>query len=241
MTELLRYSYPFGGATDHEQSLFEPITGGYPYLSKKPADTVRIARAFEADPQLFVIALVRDPRSVVTSVHWSHPDVYYVGFGRWRFYADTIARLSNHPRYCVVRYEDLVRDPAAEQQRVEERVPCLPARRRAFAAFPDGASELHDHASKALNGVRPFDASRIDAWRAHLPRVRAELDANPDLPRWLERFGYEPDDAWAVELEGIEPAGRSYKDAPARGLKRLDRGLRDWRNERRYLKSRDLR
>ena len=81
MTELLRYAYEFAGAADHERSLFDPIPAGLsPYLTKKPADTIRIQRAFTEDENLHVVALVRDPRAVITSVHWSHPDQYFVGF-----------------------------------------------------------------------------------------------------------------------------------------------------------------
>ena len=107
VNELLRYAYDFAGASDHEQTLFAPIPQDVsPYLSKKPADTIRIGRAFEHDEQLYVIALIRDPRAVITSKHWSHPDMYFVGFERWLHYANIISGYQDHPRYLVVRYED---------------------------------------------------------------------------------------------------------------------------------------
>ena len=89
MTELLRYAFTFEGAAGHERSLFDDIpANASPYLTKKPADTIRISRAFKHDENLHVIALIRDPRAVITSIHWSHPDVYFVGFARWKAYAD---------------------------------------------------------------------------------------------------------------------------------------------------------
>ena len=48
MTELLRYAYSFAGAAEHERSLFDPIPAELsPYLTKKPADTIRIGKAFD--------------------------------------------------------------------------------------------------------------------------------------------------------------------------------------------------
>ena len=67
MSELLRHAYEFPEQTLHEQSLFKPIDSvSYPYLSKKPSDTVRLGKVIQADQDLYVIAMVRDPRSVVT-------------------------------------------------------------------------------------------------------------------------------------------------------------------------------
>ncbi len=61
MTQLLRYAYLFAGATEHERSLFGDIPETLsPYLTKKPADTVRIGNVFEQDENLFIIALIRD-------------------------------------------------------------------------------------------------------------------------------------------------------------------------------------
>ena len=72
MSELLRYAYDFPDETRHEQSLFEPLGAvSYPYLSKKPSDAVRLEKVAQADQDLYVIAMFRDPRSVITSKHWS--------------------------------------------------------------------------------------------------------------------------------------------------------------------------
>lgn len=238
MTELMRYAYQFAGAADHEQTLFAPIPADLsPYLSKKPADTIRIGHAFEKDENLHVIALIRDPRAVITSKHWSHPDMYFVGFARWRHYADVIARYQNHPRYLLIRYEDLLHDPDGQQQRVNQHLPFL-QQERVFSAYPEGVESLHNHAEKALGGVRPFDTSRINAWQEHLGRIKREQLANADFQQALEQFGYETDDSWLSCLQDVEPAGSSYKDRTEAWPKSWEIGIRYWWRTRRYLAAR---
>ena len=235
MNELLRYAYSFAGSADHEQTLFAPIPENLsPYLSKKPADTVRIEKAFAGDENLYVIALIRDPRAVISSRHWSHPDLYFVGFARWYLYANIIHRMQSHPRYLVVRYEDLLHDPDTIQQAVDQHLPFLTPN-RAFSDYPDGVDTLHNHAEKALGGVRPFDTSRIEAWREHLPRIKKEWQANPRFQAALEAFGYEDNPAWSDCLTEIEPGGESYKDAGDQWPQSWEIAVRYWWRTRQYL------
>jgi hypothetical protein len=98
----------------------------------------------------------------------------------------------------TVRYEDLVADPDDVQRRLtdfvgwEVRLP--------FSRF-------HAHASAefkfsfALNGLRPPDPSRIEAWRRpeHRDRIRSVLRTLPELPDYLVEMGYERDAEWAGE------------------------------------------
>lgn len=238
MTELLRYAFHFEGAAGHERSLFDEIPSDEsPYLTKKPADTIRIGRAFENDDYLYVIALIRDPRAVITSIHWSHPDVYFVGFNRWKAYADQINRYAEHPRYLLVRYEDLLDDPDAVQQFIASKLPFL-KQTRPFSDYPEGIEALHHHSEKALGGIRPFDQSRLNAWREHLGRIRAEYDVNPGFQAALEMFDYEQDNAWADCLTGVTTEGSSYKDAVDEWPKNWEVALRYWVKTNRYLRQR---
>ncbi len=238
MTELLRYAFHFEGAAGHEKSLFDRIPQNEsPYLTKKPADTIRIGRAFEQDPQLHVIALIRDPRAVITSIHWSHPEVYFVGFARWKAYADKIQHYAKHPRYLVVRYEDLLKDPDVIQAEVSNKLPFL-KQTRPFSDYPEGIETLHHHSEKALGGIRPFDQSRLEAWREHLGRVRAEYDSTPGFQTALEQFNYEKDTAWTECLDGVAPEGRSYKDAVDKWPGSWEVGVRYFLKTNRYLRER---
>ena len=240
MMELLWHGFELGGRAEHEASLFEPVPeGAGVYLTKKPPDTIRIGPAFEADDALFVIAMMRDPRSVITSRHSSRPEVYFSSFRRWRSYADAIGRYQSHPRYLVVRFEDLVRDPDHEQARIAGRFPFLRCR-APFSSFPEG-SRVPQPAAESLNGVRPFDTTRVDAWRAHLPRVKGQLQRHPDLPAALRTWGYEADDSWLAGLDGVTAYQQRYKEAEPHWFKRLETAWRFRRKLRRYLRARGIR
>src|SRR4029453_17515837 len=81
LAQLMWYGFRFSGRAEHEASLFAPIPGGFAtYLSKNPPDTIRIDRVFVRDPELFVIAMIRDPRDVITSRHPAKPAVYFSSF-----------------------------------------------------------------------------------------------------------------------------------------------------------------
>ncbi|HEY5647783.1 MAG TPA: hypothetical protein VIS76_17665 [Pseudomonadales bacterium] len=237
MMELLWYAYPFSGRCEHEATLFRPVPADETlYLTKKPPDTIRIERAFLADEKLHVVAMIRDPRSVATSRHAQFPDVYFSGFRRWLEYLDVIERLSGHPRWLTVRYEDLTADPAAVQEAIETRFPFL-ERRRAFTAYPEGA-DVPERAGVSLGGARRLDPTRSEGWRAHLPRIRAQLDAYPVVAEKIKALGYERDDAWRACLEGVEPHRQDYrKDDPAHFFRDLETRARFWWKTRRYLRS----
>ena len=237
--ELMWGSFVFSGRADHEASLLDPLPAGETlYLSKKPPDTTRIGRAFRADDETFLVAMLRDPRAVVTSRHPSRPDVYFRGFRHWRDCARAIRNLEPHPRCLVVRFEDLVTEPDAVQAAIERRFAFLERRAR-FSDYPAGV-ETGERAGRSLGGVRPLDASRIAGWKGHLPRIRAQLDAHPDMARCLVEFSYEPDTAWTALLEGIGPHEQTYKEDAPHPLKRWETALRYRLRTRAWLRNRGL-
>ncbi len=234
MTELLGNCFDIDGRADHEQGLWEPIPDGHRvYLTKKPPDTVRIHRVFLMDPELYVIAMIRDPRGVITSRHDSKPGVYFSSFWRWERYLEAIAALENHPRYLTVRYEDLVDDPDAVQDRVARAFPFLHMTGR-FSRFPEGA-EVHERARVSLNGVRSVDRTSLGRWRQELPRVKGELIRHPEMNQWLVRLGYEADDTWTHCLETVEPFFGAYKNERPHLWRRTETALRFGLKSLRYL------
>ncbi|MFP6817048.1 MAG: sulfotransferase [Pseudomonadales bacterium] len=236
MMELMWQSYAFSGRHEHEISVFEPTPPGETlYLTKKPSDTLRIHRVFRADPNLYLIAMLRDPRAVVTSRHENKPDAYFAGYLRWREYIDAIERLVDHPRFILIRYEDLLNNPDAAQARISEQFSFLSELRK-FSMYPEGA-EVPDVAAQSLNGVRPFDTSRIDAWRAHLPRVNGQLRDHPNMPLDLIASGYEENDEWIKVLEGVDYYSQKYKDKGPGLARRMESNFRFWLKTQRYLRA----
>jgi hypothetical protein len=235
MMELLWYAYDFSGRCEHEAPLFRPIPAGERlYLTKKPPDTIRIERAFLEDEKLHVIAMVRDPRAMATSRHAKFPDVYFSGFGRWLEYQNAIERLTDHPRWLILRYEDLLQNPQQVQTEIEARFPFL-VRKRDFERYPEGA-DVPDKAGISLGGARGLDPSRVAAWREHLPRIRDQLDKHPAVADKLIELGYEPDHSWRECLEGVTPHRQKHKDEAPHLFKALEARFRYWIRTRRYLK-----
>jgi len=237
MMELLWYGFRFSGRDEHEVSVFEPIPSGHNlYLTKKPPDTLRIHRIFEADPDLHVIAMLRDPRAVITSTHPNRPNVYFSSYWRWQEYLRAVEPLLGHPRFQLVHYEQLVKDPARVQRDLERRFQFL-QRTRAFIDFPEGANVPPGLAIDSLNGVRDLDVSRITGWQEHLPRINSQLRDNPRMAQDLIDAGYEKDDAWTRMLQGIDHYSQTYKDEPPGKLRTIETNVRFWRKTRSYLRS----
>jgi hypothetical protein len=241
MAELLGNCFHVDGRVEHEQSLWDPIpaTPGGVFLTKKPPDTVRINRVFRLDPGLYVVAMIRDPRGVITSRHKSKPTVYFASFWRWERYIEAITELQDHPRYLAVRYEDLVTSPDAVQQRIAAAFPFLRPT-GLFSRFPEDA-QIHERARVSLNGVRSVDRGSLTRWRNDLPRVKGELERHPRMNEWLVRLGYEPDDTWQRCLDDVEPYFGSYKNERPHLFRRTETSLRFAVKSVRYLWQRRFR
>jgi hypothetical protein len=173
------------------------------YVTKRPQDILVADFALRALPNLDVVCMVRDPRDVVVSIHGADPDRYWASLKFWKAYEPKIERLRHHDRFTVVRYEDLVRDPDAEQKRLVKqlrfREPSRPFSEFATTASPSEASLL------ALGGLRPVSTSSIGQWRHHLPRVAGQLAQHGSISDSLVRHGYEEDASWETSLDGVEP------------------------------------
>lgn len=139
------------------------------------------------------VLCARDPRAVLTSFH-NAKDGYYVSPERWKAMYEHFEYVRRAPDVLTVEFNDLVREPARVQASLgafigwDAAVPF----EQFHASVPAGFDTL------ALNGVRPLDPAAIDKWRAprHRERIRAMLDALPELPRILVDEGYEPDTSW---------------------------------------------
>lgn len=240
MAEMLVACYPHAGHSEHEESIFmvPPHAQGL-RLSKKPNDALWIEPLLARDPNLYVIAMMRDPRAVICSMHKGWPGMYFCNYPVWKRAERAIALLHEHPRVLVVRYEDLVANPSVVQQHIETRFPFL-QRLYDFERFHEVAQSSVE-AQNALGGVRQVDLSRVAGWREHLPRLQQQLQRYPQLRRDLLAHGYEVDDNWATELDGVaaETFACRYSDS-SEFWKHLEQRLRFIGKRRRYYQARGL-
>jgi hypothetical protein len=202
---MMETAYPAARTFHKERAALAIIQNTWPgrhalMISKRPddifwLDEVRERYQSRRPKPLFVIS-VRDPRAVLTSIHVDKPG-YCVPAAKWRACYEHISYNQQFDDVIVVEYRDLVERPLVLQERLSSFIGSAPDKR--FDAYLE--SVPGDFDTRALNGVRPLDASRLDRWRApkHRSRIQALLRELPELPDRLIEMGYEPDTAWTRE------------------------------------------
>lgn len=237
LMELVSTCFENAGHCEHELSIFAPVNqlNGV-YFTKQPNDIKQLRHIFQADPQLNVIYMGRDPRSVITSQHMASPGQYFCNYRVWRECDDAAQRYIDHPRFLRLRYEDLVSSPDEVQAQILAHFRFL----KQLHLF----SEYHKYATpseaseRAMNGLRAINNDSLSKWRNHLPRIKEQLLRHPRLAQDLVRLGYEADDSWQTLLEDVMPKVFPCRYPERRPyLKELEKSLRIWIKSRRYLKS----
>ena len=232
LLELMASCFEHGGHCEHEKSIFEPVElSGELYISKQPNDIKQLRHIFPRDEQLFIIYLVRDPRSVISSTHRDLPGQFFCNYRVWRECEEAAKRYRDHPRFLRLRYEDLVAGPDKEQARIQAQFRFLD-KKHLFSEF-HRFSQPSNAAQRAMSGLREVDRASLSKWRQHLPRIAEQYGRYPQLADELVGLGYEPDRAWLQMLDGV--TGVVY---PCRYPERRQR-FREWEKAGRiYLKSR---
>ena len=240
IAEMLVACYPHSGHSQHEESVFKvPVARSGLYLSKQPNDALWVRPLLSRDPNLYVIAMMRDPRSVVCSMHDNWPGMYFCNYPVWKRAETAVSRIMAHPRVLVVRYEDLTRDPQAIQRRIEAHFPFL-ERLHAFEDFHKVA-QSSEASRNALGGIRAVDTARVSGWRAHLPRLKHQMDLHPGLGVDVLRHAYEADEKWQEILQDVRPIDFPCRYSEAtQPLKLAEQRIRFWWKTKRYLRERGL-
>jgi hypothetical protein len=187
----------------HETSVSRLRLGPRVYLTKRPADLYAIGPRLRWDPDFYAVCLMRDPRDVIVSRHGNDPDRYWSSLRVWKQRLPKVRAFSDHPRFHLVRYEELVIDPEGVGRRLVDRLPFLEMV-RPFGEFPAIATPSAT-ALEALGPVRPFDTTSVGNWKKHLPRVAGQLLLHGPVTAELIEFGYEHDAAWLTLLDGLTP------------------------------------
>ena len=162
----------------------DQVTGNT--ITKRPLDI------YESYPNKQAIVLVRDPRSVLTSKHWSDPRAYFVSADKCLHHLGLLAMweaVKAKPGYRL-RYEDIVSDPDALQADIGKKFGLEYSAR--FSDFHK--AEIPKRLERPLNGIRPVDSGHD--WRDHMPRIEEQFTKFPKLFDVLIEMGYEKDRAW---------------------------------------------
>lgn len=203
MMELFRQCFEIEAFGRHEISVFvKPRPEPPLYCSKRPQDILIVPPLLRYDENLWIVFMLRDPRDVIVSQHRLRPGTYWCHLGLWKRRYEIARELWSHPRFSVVRYEDLAERPDEVQRELQERMPFLRMRQR-FSEW--GRDRVSEASERALGGVRPVSKESIGSWRSRKGRVRAQLERHGPIERELIALGYEADAAWLKDLEGVEP------------------------------------
>lgn len=235
MMEIMTTCFECDGHCEHEASIFlEPDGQPNLYFSKQPRDILHLKRIFLLDPNLFVIYMVRDPRAVITSIHSSNPGIYFCNFPVWKECHDAARELIDHPRFLSVQYEQLTAEPDRIQNMISGRFPFL-VKKHDFSSFEHYANPS-DQSTQAMSGLRPMTTERHRSWEKHLPRLKAEYQKHSDLADVLIECGYEQDQAWTMDLHGVE--ARDFECRYGKkvfNLKKHETRLRKYLQSRAYI------
>jgi 5-methylcytosine-specific restriction endonuclease McrA len=170
-------------------------------MTKRPKDIFLIQElrdfyaSHPADVQFIVMH--RDPRAVLTSVHFSRPSEYFVSTNQWQHIYRHWKWASNADDVLSIRYEDVVCGPDFVESQFAKLTGCQLS--RPFRDFHKNIPAGFD--GRALNGLRELDESNVLRWReaCHRDRIRSLLQELPELPDVLIEMGYETDDSWTRE------------------------------------------
>lgn len=210
ITELVVNCFEIDGFTEHELTIFKkPDKISNIFCSKYVHDILAIRPLLYIDPNLWVIFMMRDPRDVVVSRHGRDNTMYWTNLRIWKNYSYAAKRLFNHPRFLCISYEDLVTNPDKCQEYIMNKIPFL-IKRADFSNF-ERIVRPSQKSSRALGGVRPISSKSVGNWRQNKPRLLAQLNIHGSITRDLLEFGYEKDDSWLQELEGIVPENLTSK------------------------------
>jgi hypothetical protein len=205
-------AYPEFGHAPGEAAAVQELKLPGPRVSKRPLDSARqdetVHAAAKHKRDLRVIAVIRDPRDVLTSVHLKGG---YAGDGvRYKDRAGNVGEalgfrtihygLMGWLDALVVRYEHLVLLPEVEQKRVATHIGVEPTGipyqdfHKAGAALP----------MKAGHRNRPLTAEFLERWKKpqHREQVLKVFGGSKQLRAAVMELGYEADDTWLERLRG---------------------------------------
>ena len=215
-----------GGVTTERRLWRTPPKDKKVVCTKFPDETDFATRMLGWDPDLHVIFILRDPRDVVVSKSHINPDRYLINLRVWKDNLAAARPWFGHRRFHVVHYADLAEYPDRVQAELASDMPFLRQRRK-FSRFVECADEETWLKNMHME-LRPITSERVGHWRQHRDRVKGQLVIHGGISNELLQMGFELDDAWLSQLDGVRPNVRA-----SAAIERADLGrrvTRRWRN-----------
>jgi len=222
---------------DHEIR-FHLVTAedGQLLITKRPKDTMYMPDVI-ADPELYVIYVMRDPRDVIVSRHGKNKDMYYSNIRLWRGMDGHAKSLFGSERFFALRSEGFVSDPHAPQAVIVAKFPWLEQTHR-FSEYHEYA-QVSEKSLTAMHSVRPIAPTSVGVWKDHLPRIKAQQLLHGSLTPDLIECGYETSADWERVLDDVEPDySRSRYPEKVYFWSRISRRINALRKVARYRRMR---
>ncbi len=196
MNELMRcYSDTFVMNREEYALRFPYLLPNKKYIvTKHPLDFMSFDAIIDTFRDPFIVFLLRDPRDVIVSKHYTNKDRYLVNFQTWKKALHAFNDL-NYENKMLVRYEELIKNPEAVQQRIAHRLQISIS--GDFSEFHTKSEKRHRDI-KALGGIRPIDPENVGKYmqEQNRARIKGQLERFPELSDYLIEYGYEKDKEW---------------------------------------------
>ena len=128
MQALVVNCFDVDGKTVTEERLWRRMPKGERVLvTKRPGEAPLAPMLLPLDRNLHFIFMLRDPRDTIVSRHGRTREKYWSNLRAWRQSYGAARKMRDHPRFVVVRYEDLVRDPDSRAVHARAASPVSPA------------------------------------------------------------------------------------------------------------------
>lgn len=204
MSEALKTCFQIDYYANHEEKLVTRAPDAPKmYLSKFPGDIMMVGPSLQADPDLYVICMVRDPRDIICSIHKKDTERYWAGLNFWNTYTKEFQKIKQYPRFIPIKYENFVSNPDEIQTKISKNIPFL-EKQTPFSKYHE-AAKVTEGSKKALRSVRPIKPNSVGKWKEHKPRLKGQIQLHGPITKDLITYGYEKDNRWLKKLDGIEP------------------------------------
>jgi len=156
-------------------------------VTKRPLDVMKFSdlQEYAENVDLKILLCIRDPKSMLTSYHKSVPGDYFYHADK-QYFVPKAGRPSLTNPGLIPVHNAIMRlhqsDLNTEIVRYEDTL------KRSYAP-----GQTPEKMARALNGDRPIDTSRIEAWKEHIPRLKNQFSQFPKLYEIMETYGYDID------------------------------------------------